>query len=125
MEQRKEAVNRSTIALKNARAKHQITSIIKRAENLKTDPEKQKRLEMNLCLCCYYVNNTRIGGAAITHRPCGLCERDMSFGSTATDVVCSDCAEANNLCKQCGADIELKNRTKKHGFESKRENQNV
>ncbi len=117
MKQRKEAVTRSTIASKNSRAKHQITSIIKRAEKLQADPDKQKRLDMNLCLCCYYANNPRMGGASMTQRPCGLCEQEMRFSSTATDVLCGSCATEQGLCKQCGADIELKNRQKKYPFE--------
>lgn len=117
MQQRKETVNRSTIASKNSRAKLQITEIIKRTEKLQTDPDKKQRIADKLCLCCYYVNNNRIGGASFTHRPCGLCEQDMTFSSTATDVICLKCACEQSLCKQCGADLELKNRVKQYPFE--------
>lgn len=118
MQQQKEQITRSTISYRNKRAKEQIQHILQLAERIASDVEKEKRESMHLCLCCYYARSQRIGGAAITSKPCGVCEETMQFGSTATDAVCDSCAKEQGLCKQCGADIELAERRKPYPFEN-------
>lgn len=86
MQQQKEQITRSTISYRNKRAKEQIQHILQLAERITSDVEKEKRESMHLCLCCYYARSQRIGGAAITSKPCGVCEETMQFGSTATDA---------------------------------------
>jgi len=71
-----------------------------------------------LCPVCYV--NGRIGGSRSTSRPCGLCDHIITSGSTDVDALCPTCADANMLCKRCGADIDLKNRRKPRAFEVKR-----
>lgn len=82
--------------------------VVKSARALETDPERDSRREAQLCPCCFYVRSPRIGGAAITQQPCGLCESVETYASTATDVLCLECAKAHDLCKRCGADLELR-----------------
>lgn len=86
-------------------------TIIRKSINLVNDPEKKKRLETSMCKICFYQEG-RIGGAAMTHQPCGICGKDQLYSSTATDVLCRECAKENHLCKQCGADVQLKPRRK-------------
>lgn len=74
------------------------------------DPDKELREKDQLCQVCYY--GSRIGGAAITCANCGYCNKEMTFGSTAVDVLCPECAHALGVCKQCGADMEYKHRRK-------------
>lgn len=73
-------------------------------QKLKDDPSRESRLADQTCLRCAY--HSRIGGAAITTQPCGLCGANQVFGSTATDLLCQPCAVANELCKHCAGDIE-------------------
>lgn len=87
-------------------------SVVKSAIGVLTDHEKDHRLKLCLCVTCYYVNNSRIGGSAITNRPCGVCEQDMTFCNTCTDVVCSECGKQHELCVRCGADLKLRPRRK-------------
>ena len=84
--------------------------IIELAKLLTEDLEKEKRKEESLCQVCYY-DKSRIGGAAITFRPCGCCGKEQCYASTCTDVLCLDCAKELTLCKHCGALIDL---TKTH-----------
>lgn len=74
-----------------------------------TDSERKKRTtEAQECKCCYYLNTGRIGGAAITHKPCDLCGKEMAFGSTCTDRICKECSRENELCTFCGGDIHMR-----------------
>jgi len=75
-----------------------------------TDPQKKERLGKSLCRTCFYLHNRRIGGAAMTSQPCGVCAVSVTYCSTATDDLCLDCALKHELCKQCGADVQLRPR---------------
>jgi len=87
--------------------RHRRERIIELAKLLTEDPGRKERRKKGLCVNCYY-DKGWLGGAAMTTRPCGCCGEEMSFGSTATDVLCLDCAKILGLCKQCGATTELK-----------------
>jgi len=110
MKARKEKVTIASIAMKNKVASSQVKHLLLSAEKILSDPDRTERNKKNLCKCCYYINNVRMGGASFTQKDCGLCDKEMVFSSTATDVICPSCASDNYLCKQCGADLEYKNR---------------
>lgn len=112
MEKRIEKVSNRTIQHQTYRAKENAQYILDKAERFSQDPDKSKRVSNCLCKTCYYINNTRMAGARITNKPCGICEVDMCFSSTATDKTCLPCATKHNLCKQCGGDINMKQRRK-------------
>lgn len=76
------------------------------------DPRRKERKEKAECKRCFYVHNARIGGATMTEQPCGICGVSQMYGSTATDKICKKCAIENELCKYCGADMELRPRRK-------------
>lgn len=87
-------------------AKQRGDGVVKDALRFMTDPERDKRVGDHECKTCYYLCS-RLGGAAMTSRQCGLCDVIMQFGSTVTDSLCGPCAETNALCKCCTADIDL------------------
>lgn len=91
-------------------AKYRLEHYLDHYEKLTKDPKKKQRKSEQVCLVCYYTE--RIGGAAMTAQPCGNCKKTQWYGSTATNVLCQPCATTLKLCKQCGADIELKIRRK-------------
>ena len=122
MKQRKQLIARNTIEGQNTRAKECIDSILKMAEKILSDEDKKERLDKCLCKSCFYVRNMRMGGASMTTRPCGVCEDEMQFSSTATDAICPSCASVNNLCKQCGANMDLKNIRSEYPFEKSNNN---
>lgn len=74
------------------------------------DPKRKDRILQNLCKTCYYIRNERIGGAAMTTQPCGVCEVPVTYSSTCTDALCAACAKKQELCKHCGADVRLRPR---------------
>lgn len=76
------------------------------------DPAKKARLEKQECVACFY-SGSRIGGATVTTRQCGLCDESLLSGNTNVDVLCVGCARRAQLCRHCGADIDLKNRRKR------------
>jgi hypothetical protein len=52
----------------------------------------------------------------MTTRPCAICNKDVLYGSTCTDVLCDKCAKLHDLCKHCGADRELRRNRRKFGW---------
>jgi hypothetical protein len=119
MKQRKQLIAKHTIEGQNTRAKECIDSVLKKAEKINSDEDKKERLDQCLCKACFYILNMRMGGATMTSRPCGVCDLEMNFSSTATDAICPSCANENNLCKRCGANMDLKNIRSKYPFEIK------
>lgn len=82
------------------------------AERLKEDSDAEQRKAEQLCQTCYYLRKSGIAGQAITTQPCGICEENQTYSSTATDVLCKPCAEKHQLCKRCGADIKFRTTTR-------------
>lgn len=89
---------------------HMAQEYVEHCRRVVEDYNREKRLEVQECVYCF--NSGHVGGSMITFADCALCGKEMSFGSTCTDVLCPECAKAHRLCKHCGADMELKKRRK-------------
>lgn len=111
MQQQKKEITQSSLEWATDQALARIEWATTRALACATDPDKKERRSASFCKSCWY-SDGRIGGAAMTNRPCGICEKDQMYSSTATDVLCSPCASSHKLCKECGADVELRPRRK-------------
>lgn len=109
-------IDRCSTERANHHNREMVSYTLKRADIYTNDPQRETRLAASECLVCYGVS--RIGGASCTIAPCPLCGTRLSCGNTAIDVLCTACAKANDLCKHCGADVELKNRRKPRPYES-------
>jgi hypothetical protein len=83
--------------------------VIFRAMNFLRDPEKKKRVEEGECKACFYIRG-KIGGAAMTTQPCGVCGKDQLYGSTSTDKICKPCGKRTDLCVHCGGDLLMRPR---------------
>jgi predicted membrane chloride channel (bestrophin family) len=70
------------------------------------DWDNEKRLQEHLCKYCFYVNNNRIAGQAITTTNCDSCNIEIVFPSTDTDRFCDGCAIELNACRHCGGEID-------------------
>ena len=112
MNRLKAKIDQSSMEWATDRALDSINIAVKRAMGCTIDPDKKERLSKSICSSCWYNEYGRIGGAAMTSQPCGLCGKDQIYSSTATDVLCTPCALSNELCKQCGADVRLRPRRK-------------
>lgn len=106
MKQHAVTIDREYVVRLTSDRNRQIRDFLKRAESLKSDSRAEERAEAGICKVCFYLSG-RIGGAAMTSRPCGVCSNGELYGSTYTDVLCRDCAEFHHLCKHCGADLSL------------------
>jgi len=102
----KSTINERTIEYDTHMSKRRCDEFIATAKKLEADPDKEKRLEKQECKTCYYIKG-RVGGQAITTKPCGLCETEMVFGSTSTDKICKPCGKEQYLCVHCGGDISF------------------
>lgn len=106
MEQRPVVMNIANMTAATERAKRRVADVQRLADDMKNDPRKDERLAQHECKACFY--SSRIGGAAMTTRPCMSCGKVEMYGSTATDVLCMDCAKKHALCKHCGGDLNMK-----------------
>lgn len=93
-------------ATRRARAWNQ--RILETAAALQSDADRERRLEAQLCACCYYVRSPQLSQPAVARQPCGLCGTVQIYPTLATDVLCLECAKQADLCKRCGADLELR-----------------
>lgn len=66
-----------------------------------TDPDREDRNQKGLCRLCYYIYPDRIGGSAVTTRPCFNCGENQMYGSTSTDPLCLGCSKKTKMCKRC------------------------
>ena len=80
-----------------------IKEMIKRADKLKNDPDKKKRLATNICKVCFYIPH--IAGQGFTEYSCQHCDLYYTHPNTAVPRLCSDCAKRLNLCKSCGGKL--------------------
>lgn len=110
MEQKKAIIDSVSVSRATDTAIQYGESIVQRALEFMRDDKRKQRLAEAECKTCFYVNNQRIGGSAMTSRPCGICEIPQMYGSTATDKLCVACAVKHQLCKQCGGDLLLRPR---------------
>lgn len=65
------------------------------------DINRESRLEKKECKNCFYIENTRIGGSAMTTVKCIRCRKILICSSTNTDHLCESCADELNICKRC------------------------
>ena len=110
MQQRPIVMNKGNMIGATERAKARVKDWCDLAEEVTNDARKNERLKRHECKACFYAS--RIGGAAMTTRPCMSCGSEEMYGSTATDVLCMDCATKHGLCKHCGGDLEMRTRRK-------------
>lgn len=82
--------------------KNAMVNMKNRVDNYNSDPNKEDRLENNLCKYCEYSKGNGWAGQAFTNIKCKGCEREMTFPTTDTDKYCEDCAKEFNICKHCG-----------------------
>jgi hypothetical protein len=87
-------------------AKRRVDHIIDFARALQADPKRAQRLTQQRCIACYYAPPV-VAGAAITTQPCACCGTPEQYASTSTDYLCAPCAQQHDLCKHCGADIDI------------------
>jgi len=110
MEQRPHAMNKGNMIGATERAQQRVKAWLDHAAEVQADARKVDRLARLECKACFYAS--RLGGAAITTRPCMSCGSREVYGSTNTDVLCAPCATAGDLCKHCGGDREMRARRK-------------
>lgn len=83
---------------------------IQHALEYQSDFRKKERLKDNECKTCFYFRSGRIGGAAMTTQECAVCGKEVMYGSTNTDPLCLECAQAHELCKRCMGDVKMRPR---------------
>lgn len=94
-------------------AKFRVESMRRRLVDFDSDARKPERLRSCECGYCFYINASRLGGAAMTKTECGICHKEMMFCNTCVDLVCKECSRKHQICVHCGGDIEMKHRKKK------------
>lgn len=101
----------SQIETKNAANLHRIQYYRNWLRLIDLDPNKQERRDSQKCVVCFY--SQTVSGASTTDRQCAFCNNVITSGNTNVNVLCSGCAGQTGLCRQCGGDMEMKNRRKR------------
>ena len=104
--------DRYTYEQRTDQKQHELSKVINLALRCGADPAKEQRLKEGKCLLCYYREGGRVGAAAITTTECCFCESVLQAGNTAVDLACQNCAVKHGVCRECGADLNLKLRRK-------------
>jgi hypothetical protein len=91
----------------NYKSYHQnrLKELQKWIDDVKNDPDNEKRLDKQMCRYCHY-HPPQMAFSAFTDRNCKDCEVKMTFPNSDTDNFCKPCAERNEVCKHCGAEID-------------------
>jgi hypothetical protein len=103
-------MNKGNMIVATEKAKARVNAWIQKAAEVQDDARRKERIKRHECKACFYID--RLGGAAMTTRPCMGCGKDEMYGSTNTDVLCMNCARTHELCKHCGGDREIRVRRK-------------
>jgi len=111
MKHYKQNVDLSTIQNATHWANSIADDIFEKHHNYQQDENKFERLKKSYCKTCFYIRN-HLGRAMVTTQLCGLCEKEMIFESTDTDVLCVDCAKKHKLCSHCGGTVNQTKRFK-------------
>ena len=112
MQARRINIDLPYIETKNYEHKHRIEYYREWLAKIDADAEKKDRHAEQECVLCWKAS--AMAGAAMTSRQCGLCDEMLRCSNTNVDLLCVSCAKKANLCKHCGADIDLKNRRKRN-----------
>ena len=120
MKAHKRKVDSVSIERATNNAKRYAQDYTSMVERFHGDADKTLRLAESKCKSCFYFFQSRIGGASMTTINCGICDKEMLFGSTAVDPICVECGELNGLCVQCGGNIEMKLKRKPYPFQQGR-----
>lgn len=107
MEQKPLSMTVANMVSRSASARRRVAEYLRVAEAMLNDSDSLNRIKAQNCVSCYY-SAGRIGGSAITTRPCMCCGLTETYASTSTDALCLVCADLNHLCKHCGGDLDMR-----------------
>jgi hypothetical protein len=110
MEQKAAIMNPGNLIAATEKAKLRVQAWLDLANDVQSDARHAERIKRHECKACFYAG--RMGGGAMTHRPCMSCGENQLYASTATDVLCMACAQTHMLCKHCGGDLDMRVRRK-------------
>lgn len=89
-------------------ARQQIDRAVRAIDLLTTDLYREDRLASGQCRCCYYLKGDTVAGQAMTTWFCRLCGTRGLHANTNTPRLCEACSTTHELCRRCGADIDLR-----------------
>lgn len=110
MKRQARVINRDNMSDATRAARAAVVDLLKLANDIDTDSMREERIAQCECRACFY--RPRWGAACVTEQDCGCCGKEQVYGSTATDVLCLECAKKHSLCKHCGGDLEMRTRRK-------------
>ena len=113
-------IDRCSIERANNYALTSIEWATKMAEGYQEDPDRKQRLDASECFSCYRPYGGGRQGTDTGKFLCGICNQPTFVTSPRADVLCLKCAKENQLCKHCGADVDLKSRRKSRPYEDAR-----
>lgn len=107
MEQKKRKFDLATVMSATGMNQLHLREMRKRLEDHDNDIDKKLRLEKGECKFCFYMRR-KVGGAAMTNKPCNSCGEMQTYPSTCTGAVCKECGKKYRVYTHCGGDINGK-----------------
>lgn len=80
---------------------------VKSLSDFDKDSKSDKRIAKRECKFCFYVRNSRFGGAALTSWTCTGCNEDQLSNSTYTGKLCPNCSDKYSACVNCGGSMNM------------------
>ena len=68
------------------------------------DPDRERRLELNICKDCFY--SVTLAGQAFWPYTCEACKKELMHHNTAVPRLCLECAKSSNRCRDCTGDMD-------------------
>lgn len=90
------------------------TSLQKALAKYTLDAYQKDRQKRGKCKACFYLRGiNKITGRAMTRKHCANldCEKLSEWQDTDTPAYCTACSEKHYMCRSCGGDLELRDRT--------------
>lgn len=83
---------------------------VRRCQKVVDDADRVERITQQKCKFCFYAGKMVLN--AFDKKPCKICGTEIVSSHIPADSLCVECAIKHKLCRDCGADLELKSRRK-------------
>lgn len=91
----------------NFRFKSTLEKYARLVKEVTEDPDRLVRIATDKCRMCHYSNRNTLAGSALTRFYCKICALPVWHHNTSVDCLCRGCSGHFELCRTCGADINL------------------
>jgi len=101
-----------SVDLQNHWARKLVRDEQRHLDSVRLDPHAAiRRSEFECAVCFYLRRGGMIVGHGFTRFECAACHQESEHPNTGVPRLCLKCAQEHKVCRRCGADVELRDRT--------------